>query len=188
MTPAGMASMRIAATLAHVLPPLRVRIRHHGETLLEVVAHPAGATGPAIGACAFRRAVACAHEHSKHGHRLAFMGVPADEEPAIDIGVRPGDEALPGGVYRVAVGDQTVHGFATTLLPRHCREVLEGLADGGHVVRLHHDVATEVTFVHTVTTTADAPSDAAHLASALEAVLADEVVRELVGGATVGER
>jgi len=176
-----MVAMRIAATLAHVLPTLRLRIRHDGETLLEVVAHPAGVTGPAIDACAFRRAVACAHEHAKHGRRLAFLGVPADEEPGIDIGVRAGDQALPGGVYRVAVGGQTVHGFATTLPPRHCRQVLEGLPDTGHVVRLHHDAATEVTFVHTVTATADAPSDAVHLASALEALLADEVVRDLVG-------
>lgn len=181
MTGAGMAAMRMAATLAHVLPALRVRVRHQGQTLLEVVAHPSGAAGPAMGACAFRRAVACAHEHSKQGRGVAFMGVPVGEEPAIDIGVRPGDATLPGGVYRVTVGDQTIHGFATTLPPRHCRQALERLADGGHVVRLHHDAATEVTFVHTVTATADAPPDAAHLAPALEALLADEVVRGLVG-------
>lgn len=176
-----MAAMRIAATLAHVLPALRVRVRHRGETLLEVVAHPADATGSAIGACPFRRAVACAHEQCKQCRPLAFMGVPAGEDPAIDIGVRAGDEALPGGVYRMTLGDQTIHGFATTLPPRHCREVLEGLADTGHVVRLHHDAATEVTFVHTVTATADAPRDGAHLAPALEALLAEEIVRELAG-------
>lgn len=176
-----MAAMRIAATLAHSLPNLRVRIRHDRDSLLEV-AHPATATGPAMGACMFRRAVACAYEQSKGGVQLAFMGLRAGEEPAIDIGVPPGDAALPGGVYRVTVGDQTVHGFATTLSARHCREVLEALPDSGHVVRLHHDVATEVTFVHTVTANADAPADAAHLAPALEALLADEVVRELVAG------
>lgn len=173
-----MAAMRIAATLAHVLPSLRVRVRNHHETLLEV-AHPAEATGPAIGACAFRRAVACAHEQSKRGVRMAFMGLPAGEEPMIDVGVRPGDAALPGGVYRVTAGDQTIHGFATTLAARHCRQVLEALPDAGHVVRLHHDAATEVTFVHTVIANPDAPTDAAHLAPALEALLAAEVVREL---------
>lgn len=181
MKPTAMAAMRIAATMAHVLPPLRVRVRHRGETLIEVVAHPAGSAGPAIGACEFRRAVACAHEQSKRGHRMTFLGLPASEEPAIDIGVRPGDEVLPGGVYRVAIGDKTVHGFATTLPARHCRRILESLTDTGYVVRLHHDVATEVTFVHTVTATADAPPHAAHLASALEALMAEEVVRELLG-------
>lgn len=179
-SPAGMAAMRIAATLAHALPSVRLRIRHQDTTLVEV-AHPAEAAGVAIGACAFRRAVACAHEQSKAGVQLSFMGLAEDEEPAIDIGVRAGDATLPGGVVRVAVGHSTVHGFATTLPARHCREVLEGLADTGRVVRLHHDAATEVTFVHTVTPTADAPPDGAHLAAALEALLADEIVRELVG-------
>lgn len=175
-----MAAMRMAATLAHVLPSVRVRVRDRRATLLEV-SHPANASGPAIGACAFRRAVACAHEQAKAGVRLGFMGLPDGDEPEIDIGVRPGDAALPGGVYRVTVGDQTLHGFATTLPVRQCREVLEGLPDMGHVVRLHHDAATEVTFVHTVTANVDAPADAAHLALALEALIADEVVRELAG-------
>jgi hypothetical protein len=180
MSPTGMAAMRIAASLAHALPPLRVRLRHDDRTLLEV-AHPAEASGPAIGACAFRRAVGCAHEQSKRGVRLRFMGLPEGVEPAVDIGVRTGDAALPGGVYRVAVGDETIHGFATTLPVRRCRAVLEELPDNGHVVRLHHDVLTEVTFVHTVTAAVDAPADAAHLTDALEALLADEVVHELVG-------
>lgn len=178
-----MAAIRIAATLAHSLPTVRVRVRHRGETLFDVVGHPAGANGPAIGACAFRRAVACAHEQSKRGIRVALMGVPVGEEPAVDIGVRAGDAALPGGVYRVTIGEETVHGFATTLSPRRCRDVLEGLPDTGHVVRLHHDAATEVTFVHTVTPAVDAPPEAAHLAPALEALFADEVVRELAGTA-----
>ncbi len=181
MTPAGMAVMRIAATLTHALPALRVRIRHRGETLIHVVGHPAEADGPAIGACAFRWAVVRAHEQSKSGIRLAFMGVPVGEEPAVDIGVCAGDAALPGGIYRVTIGEETIHGFATTLPPRRCRDVLAGLPDSGHVVRLHHDAGTEVTFVHTVTPAVGAPADAVHLAPALEALLADEIIHELVG-------
>jgi hypothetical protein len=46
--------------------------------------------------------------------------------------------ALPGGIYRLTIGEETIYGFATTLPPRHCRDVLEGLPDTGHVVRLHH--------------------------------------------------
>jgi hypothetical protein len=185
VTPSCLTALRIAATLVHCLPALRVRLRHDDDTLFEVVAHPAGGTGPAtegvMGACAFRRAVASAYEHERDGRRIGILGVPAGAAPAIDIGVRRGDAALPGGVYRVAVGDQTVHGFATTLPVRRCREILESLDDIGHVVRLHHDAGTEVTFVHTVTPTAEAPADAGHLASALEALLAEEVVRELAG-------
>lgn len=173
-----MAAMRIAATLAHALPSVRLRIRQHDTILLEV-AHPSEASGPAVGPCVFRRAVACAHQQSKDGVGLSFMGLAADEEPAIDMGVRAGDATLPGGIVRVEVGDSTVHGFGTTLSARHCRAVLEGLPDAGFVVRLHHDVATEVTFVHTVIPTADAPIDGAHLGAALEALLADEVVHEL---------
>lgn len=180
MSPSGMAAMRIAATLAHALPSLRLRIRRGDTTLLEV-AQPAGPAGRVIGACAFRRAVARAHEQSKTGLRLTFMGLAPDEEPAIDIGVRAGDITLPGGIVRVAAGDNTVHGFATTLPARRCRDVLEGLPDTGRVVRLHRDAATEVTFVHTVIPNADAPPDGAHLTEALEALFADEVVADIIG-------
>jgi hypothetical protein len=173
-----MAAMRIAATLAHALPSVRVRIRHADRTLLEI-GHPSQAQGPALGPCAFRRAVATAHEQAKDGRRLAFMGLPDEVAPAVDIGVLPGDEALPGGIYRVTVGDRTVHGFATTLPARRCREVLRDLPEGEHVIRLHHDSATEVTFVHTVIATHDAPIDGSHLEPLVEALLADEVAHEL---------
>jgi hypothetical protein len=178
MTPNAMAAMRIAATLAHALPSVRVRIRHADRTLLEI-GHPSQAQGPALGPCAFRRAVASAHEQAKGGRRLAFMGLPDDVAPAIDIGVLPGDESLPGGIYRVSVGDQTVHGFATTLPARRCREVLRDLPEGVHVIRLHHDSATEVTFVHTVIASSQAPADGRHLEPLLEALLAHEVQHEL---------
>ena len=172
-----MATLRIAATLAHALPTLRVRIRHGERTLLEV-AHPGDSSGPAMGACAFRRAVACAHEQTKRGQRLAFMGFAEDMEPAIDIGVRPGDATLPGGIYRVAVGDEVIHGFATTLPARRCRELVAERSNVDRPVRLHHDAATEVTFVHTVDSR-DAPVDMSHLEHLLGALWADEVVREL---------
>jgi hypothetical protein len=174
----GLTALRIAATLAHALPTLRVRIRHLDRMLLEI-GHPATASGPALGPCAFRRAVAGAHEQVKRGQRLAFMGLPADVAPAVDIGVQAGDKALPGGIYRVTVGDQTVHGFATTLPPRRCREVLATLPDTDHVVRLHHDVATEVTFVHTVAPVSTAPADGRHLEPLVEALIAEEVQHEL---------
>jgi hypothetical protein len=112
------------------------------------------------------------------------MGLPDGVEPAVDVGVRPGDEALRGGIYRVALHGQTIHGFATTLPLRRCRDVLDGLPDGGNLVRLHHDAATEVTLVHTVIPTGDAPRDGRHLEPVLEALLAAEVVHELTDATT----
>lgn len=178
MSPAGMAAMRMAATLAHALPTLRVRIRYGTATLLEVSHHNADADD-VVGACAFRRAVACAHEQSKQGVRLGFLGVPTEHDPAIDVGVRANDASLPGGVYRVTIGNETIHGFVTTLPLRRCRAVLEALPDEGPDHRLHHDAATEVTFVHTVLDAEVAPPDAARLMPALEALLAEEMVRDL---------
>lgn len=175
-----MAALRSAATLAHVLPTLRLRIRRGAETLLEI-GHPSTAAGPVLSPCAFRRAVAGAHGQAKQGLRPGLLGLPADEEPAIDVGVRGGDATLPGGVYRVTIGEQTIHGFVTTLSPSHCRAVLEDRAPADVVIRLRPDPATEVTFVHTVHPTGDAPSDGSHLQRAIEALLADEVVHELVG-------
>lgn len=180
MTPAGMAVLRIAATLAHALPDVRIRLRDGQRTLVEV-ARPTDAAEPVIGPCAFRMAVARAHEQIKAGARLSFLGLPEGIAPAVDIGVRAGDEALPGGMYRVAVGAHTIHAFATTLPPRQCRRLL-ARCGSCEFVRLHHDAATEVTLVHTVSDGED--SAALHrtrLEDALAAFVADEVVHELAG-------
>lgn len=169
----------VAATLAHALPALRVRARHRGETLLDVLGYPGSAIGPAIGGCAFHGAVACAYEQSKRGLHLGFMGVPVGEEPAVDIGVREG-AALPGDVYRVTLGDETIHGFATTWPPRRCGDVLARLPHTGHVVLLHHDPATEMTS-STPSRKRPAPHRTLRTLRALEALLADEVVNEVDG-------
>lgn len=178
MTLTGIAALRIAATLAHALPGVSIRLRDGQRTLL-VVADAADASGQAIGPCAFRMAVARAHEHIKSGARLAFMDLPEGVEPAVDVGVRTGDRALPGGIYRVSVGDRTIHGFATTLPPRRCRRLLDG-AVSSEALRLHHDAATEVTLVHTV---GESELSAAEhyplLEDALAACVADELLHDL---------
>lgn len=184
MSPAALVALRTAATLAHVLPTLRLRVRHGSETVLEVAHAFEGdrtveGERPVVSPCAFRRAVAVAHEQAKQGHRSGLVGLPPGAEPVVLVGVRSGDAVLPGGVYRVAVGESTIHGFTTTLTPRRCRDVLEARTDSDALVRLHRDAATEVTFVHSVHPTADAPLDGAHLTPALEAIFAEEVVREL---------
>lgn len=181
MTPEGMAALRRAATLVHGLPGLRVRLRDGHRTLLEVARPPLPA-GPVIGPCAFRAAVARAHEQLKGGARLTLMGLPEHVAPAVDVGVRRGDAALPGGIYRIAVGNAEVHAFATTLAPRGCRDLLD--RHGGHVaglpVRLHHDAATEVTVVHTVgeRSTRD-PAHLEQLEALLAGFVADEIVHEV---------
>lgn len=175
MTPTGIAALRIAATLVHALPGISVRLRDGQRTLLKV-ADPADASGRAMGPCAFRMAVARAHEQIKSGARLAFMDLPEGVEPAVDIGVRSGDRALPGGIYRVRVGDQTIHGFATTLPPRRCRRLLHG-AVSSEALRLHHDAATEITLVHTAGDWGLAATEHYHL---LEDALATCVTEELL--------
>lgn len=110
------------------------------------------------------------------------MGLPEAIEPAVDIGIRDGDRALPGGIYCVSVGDGTINGFATTLSPRQCREILERgeLSPGGDAVRLHYDAATEITLVHTVTG-AEPAAQVRHrqLEDVLAAFAADELLHEL---------
>lgn len=121
--------------------------------------------------CAFRLAVAGAHEQMKSGVRLAVAGFPAGGEPAVDIGLRHGDRVLPGGIYRVVLGGDVVHGFATTLPPRRCRNLL---GRGGDA-RLHHDVATEITFVH-------APREPRAIEELAARFLVEEIAAELRGG------
>lgn len=133
MTGAGLAALRIAATLAHLLPGFRVRLGAGDRTLLQVADRSAGATGPAMGPCEFRQAVACAHEHLKARGRVGFMGLPEGVDPTVDIGVRAGDLALPGGMYRVAVGDESVQGLLAAFAADEVLQELNGrgeLADG----------------------------------------------------------
>lgn len=173
MTPTGMTVLRVAATVVHALPGVRVRLLH-GERALLTVARPCDADGPAIGPCAFRATVARAHRELQAGGTVVLGDLPVGAEPAIEVAIRNGD-VLPSGVYRVVVGDTTVHGFVTTLPPRRCRQLLEGGPDDVH---LHHDAATDVTLVHT----ADTDDRGCVLNTVIGAFLADEIAHALLGG------
>ena len=103
----AMVAMRVGATLGYVLPRVRLRIRHGDDLLLEV-RRPDPGEAVAAGAqvvppCAFRCVVADAHERFSAGQQLSFLGLPAGMGPAIDVGLPPGDAALAGDVYRVAL-------------------------------------------------------------------------------------
>jgi hypothetical protein len=183
-------ALRLAATVVHALPGLRLRLRAGDRVLVEVrpsaapvvigagsrtgrasgsAPAPIDRTGepvrsgwaarpepvPVLTACAFRRAVARMHEARKLDPGCRLWGLDDERELGIDVGVRPDDRALAGGLYRVGVGEGDVHAFATVLSARRCREVLSGRSSpmsrhpssvGG--VSLDRDVATEVTVVH----------------------------------------
>lgn len=147
--------MRLAATVAHALPGVRLRLRDGERTLVEVARSPVPAE-QVISPCAFRNAVSRAHCQLGAGHRLRFLGLDEGVAPAIDIAVASSDRIQPGGLYRVAVGGAQIHAFATTLSARSCRAILavDQLRDGG--LTLHLDPATDVTIVHVIQTDSDA--------------------------------
>ena len=144
-----MVALRMGATLAHALPTVRLRIRAEGRVVLDVHRPPfpdGERAVPSIPPCGFRRAVAAAHQRRAAGEELSFLGLPAGCAPAIDVGLPPGDRALPGDLYRVALGDDWLHVFATALSVERCK-----LAAGdGPVVRVgfHRDESTEIPLVH----------------------------------------
>ncbi|MGE3620437.1 MAG: hypothetical protein AB7L84_08240 [Acidimicrobiia bacterium] len=177
MTPVGLVPLRLTATLAHGLPGIRLRLRDGQATLLEVVPGPGGTDGGrSVTPCAFRGAVARAHHQIQEGVRLRFLGLPEGDSPSIDVGVRNGDRIHPCGVYEVATPDGRIEAFATTLSPRACRDVLADVA-GPEEVRLHHDVGTEVTLVHTVGPLPRTPGGAPVLEDAVLACAVEEVCR-----------
>lgn len=177
MTTQGMAALRLAATVAHCLPGVRLRVRDGDRTLLTVARPPFDADDTVVGPCVFRRVVGRAHERVKAGTSLSFMGLAPGVDPSVDTGVRPGDAVLPGGIHRVRVGDGIVHAFATTLPARHCRSVLDQ-GDWGEV-HLHGDAATEVTLVHTVRRREVTCTPPSALQELLAVLVADEVVHAL---------
>lgn len=177
MTPERLVPLRLAATVAHALPGVRLRLRHRDQTVLEVGRSPSLSVPSAMSPCAFRMAVGRAHQQLREGVRLAFFGMGRGCAPAVDVGVRPGDEVYPGGLYRVAVEDVQVHAFATTLAPKACRTVVTERAGGRGPVKLYHDPTTAVTLVHAAVP-ATGPIDLAR--ELFEDMLAGCLVEEVV--------
>ena len=106
--------------------------------------------------CAFRRAVASAHERWSAGERLSFLGLPPGCPPTIEVGLAPGERCLPGDLYRVRMGVDWLQ-----CSPRPCRSsgartrpaTVSGSARPtrpvrAHRVGFHRDAATDVTLVH----------------------------------------
>src|SRR5690349_17498813 len=109
-------SLRVAATLAKVVPTIRVRVRAvGGGTVLTVARAPLpDADHGVVAACGFHRAVAKAHRQHLDGQRLQLLDL-TDDRLAIDIGVAAPDRVLPGGIYRIVDRSGWTHVFATAL-------------------------------------------------------------------------
>ena len=181
MTPEAMVSLRLAATVAHALPGVQLRLRDGGRTVL-VVAGPGPGAGVAMSPCQLRMMVARAHAKAIAGTSAEWS--PGGPKVTVDVAVRRGDHAWPDGCYRIAVGGVHVHGFATTLAPRRCRELLTGQPASEWVaarldVRLYHDAATAVTLVHTSTPAALAVERPEALGGLLGRAVAEAAISEL---------
>jgi len=76
----GMVALRTGATLAYALPSVQLRILCAGRLVVEVRRPPFPDAVPGrphvVASCAFRRAVASAHERWSAGERLRFLGLP----------------------------------------------------------------------------------------------------------------
>jgi hypothetical protein len=158
MTPLGLTVLRRTATLAHAVPGLRVRLRHDGSALLEVLrpAHPVVApSGRWLTPCAFRVAVGRAVRAQRDGRVLAVLGLPAGVDPAVDVAATSG-ALLPGGIAQVPTGTGIEIAFATTVRP----ETVAVFAHADDLdVRCHPDPVTEAALV-VFTTAAPAGSPA----------------------------
>jgi hypothetical protein len=179
MTPLGLTVLRRTATLAHAVPGIRVRLRHDGTALLEVLrpAHPVVApSGRWLTPCAFRVAVGRAVRAASEGRTLAVLGLDAGVDPAVDIGATSG-ALLPGGIACLPTDAGTELAFATTV----GAETVAAMARAEDLdVLCHSDPVTEATLVVHATraSTGTAEFDAA--LDLTQALLARCAVHELV--------
>lgn len=179
MTPLGLTVLRRTAALAHAVPGLRVRLRHDGTALLEVLrpAHPVVApSGRWLTPCAFRVAVGRAIRASRDGRTLAVLGLPSGTDPAVDLCATNG-ALLPGGIAQIPTGLGSELAFTTTVRP----ETVAAMAHAEDLdIRCYPDPVTEAAIVvHTTS----APTGSAEFAAVLEhaqALLARCAVHELV--------
>jgi hypothetical protein len=146
MTPLGLTVLRRTATLAHAVPGIRVRLRHDGMTLLEVLrpAHPVVApSGRWLTPCAFRVAIGRAVRAAHEGRTLAVLGLGPGVDPAVDIGATNG-VLLPGGIACLPTNAGHELAFATTV---HAETVAVMARTADLDVRCHPDPVTEAALV-----------------------------------------
>ncbi len=174
LTDDGLASLRMAATLALTLPTVRVRVESPTAVLAEVGWRLEGPLKP----CAFRMAVGRAWSQRRRGVQVDFCGL-GEDRPVITVSVAPGERVLPGDIYQVRAESGGWHHVVPTLLsPEGCHTVL-GLH--GPPLSFHDDPVTGVTLVHTQTDEPDLdrpPHLAPHLTALRGQLLAEEVIAD----------
>jgi hypothetical protein len=174
LTDDGLASLRMAATLALTLPTVRVRIESPTAVLADVGWHVDRALKP----CAFRMAVGRAWKQRQEGLAVDFCGL-GEARPVITVTVAPGERVLPGDIYQVrAEGGGWHHVLPTLLSPEACNTVL---GCDGPPLAFHDDPVTGVTLVHTETANADLdapPHLARHLTAIRGRLLAEELIAD----------
>jgi hypothetical protein len=178
LTDDGLASLRMAATLALTLPTVQVRIASPTRILCEVGWHFEALLGEGVRLrpCAFRIGVARAWGQRREGLTVDFCGL-GDSEPIISVDVGPGERVLPGDIYQVRGESGGWHHVLPTLLPPEaCHSVLD-LA--GPTLFFHDDPLTGVTLVHMETDSPD-PDRLPHLAAHLTAIRGRLLAEELI--------
>lgn len=191
----AMTTLRVAATLGHVLPGVGVRVRHGDQLLLEVVPHRAGGcvaddrSGAGVvrtTPVAFRGAVARAHERRRAGEALRFLTLGPGCEPAVEVGVPADGVARPGDIYRVPVGGRWLWATATTLGAATAYRLGLDLVDaalpagGVHAMGIRPDPLTGVSVAYVETAAGPGSPEEAIVVDLLEALLARWTAHALV--------
>jgi hypothetical protein len=148
----SMAALRGVAALVSVLPQLRVRVCVGDQALLDVTRGACTGEVLHIPPCAFRSSVARAHARRLGGQDVRFLSLPAGVDPEVVLAVPTGDEVLPGGMVRAALGGVWVHLAPVALDLHRCLAALGELCapDGGtgRGLATHHDRDLDVTVLH----------------------------------------
>lgn len=191
ISPAALGALRVAATLTHLLPGLRARVRLGHVTLVDVLVPEPGETidhlpARVLSPCAFRSAVAQAHHRHVAGERLSFLHLPAGVDPAVDLATPAGGTSRPGGLYRVRAADRWLWAFATTLDPAVAYDLGRPLVDATpldgelRALGIRPDPATGVSLAYAETTAGRGSASEDAVVDLLESLLARWTAHELM--------
>ncbi len=188
-------NLRVAATLTHLLPGMRARVRLGPVSLVDVLVPAPGEAvdqmAPRVlSPCAFRAAVAQAHQRQLAGERLSFLNLPAGVDPTVDLTTLAGGASRPGGLFRVRAADRWLWAFATTLDATVAYDLGRSLVDETPVVGdlralgIRPDPATGVSIAYAETTAAAGSATEDAVVDLLESLLARWSAHELIEGSS----
>lgn len=183
----GMSSLRVAATLTHVLPGLGARIRHGESVVLDVDPGSGGErSSRRISPAAFRCAVARAHRRRLDGEQLRFLDLAAGCDPVVDIGVPHHGIGRPGGIFCVPVAGRWLWGMAATIDASTAYGLGGDLVEaalpepGVHALGIRPDPATDVSVIYAETCTGPGSAIEPWVQELFESLLARWTVHDLV--------